>query len=103
MNGHWGIYTPAVTGQNSDYAFDDPNVDIVNRHVGKNLTPFDVHTYIQTRWHKRKAVNIDEFGNGWCELQPGTNQCAVPLKLHPTAPELRNMAWTIVGSGGHFH
>ena len=68
--------------------FEIPYVDIVNRHFGKKATrdPSILNDYIEPRWSKNKAINIDEFANG----------CKDPYAL-------RTMCWTIVTSGGNFH
>jgi hypothetical protein len=63
-------------------------VDIVNRHYGNEAerNPDVLNQYIESRWSKNKAINIDEFANGVTD-----------------ASLLRRMCWTIVASGGNFH
>ncbi|MBI4580128.1 MAG: hypothetical protein HY718_10530, partial [Planctomycetes bacterium] len=64
-----------------------PSVDIVNKHYGgEPETPGIINTYIESRWHHNKAINIDEFANGVTD----TNL-------------LRRMCWETITSGGHFH
>jgi hypothetical protein len=64
------------------------SVDIVNRHYGKALSedPSVVNPYINDRWGYNKPINVDEFANGLAD---------------PNV--LRQICWTIVTSGGHFH
>ena len=65
-----------------------PYVDIVNRHFGNEAerNPAALNDYIESRWDKNKAINIDEFANGVED------------------PDLlRKMCWIIVTSGGNFH
>jgi hypothetical protein len=72
-----------------------PGVDIVNRHFGNEpeADPSILNDYIEPRWSYGKPINIDEFGNGLGS--PDTM---------PQAPDiLREMCWTIIASGGHFH
>jgi len=63
-------------------------IDIVNKHYGDALEndPSIANPYINDRWGYNKPINIDEFANGL------------------TDPDvLREICWTIVTSGGHFH
>lgn len=68
--------------------YDIPQIDIVNRHYGKeperNLDC--LNEYLEPRWSKNKPINIDEFANGLADPNM-----------------LRKMCWIIVASGGHFH
>ncbi len=63
-------------------------IDIVNKHYGNALEddPSIVNPYINDRWAYNKPINIDEFANGLAD---------------PAV--LREICWTIVTSGGHFH
>ena len=60
-----------------------PYVDIVNSHLGDLAK---LNGYIESRWGKNKAINIDEFANN----ETDTNN-------------LRALCWTIITSGGNFH
>lgn len=68
--------------------YDRTEVDIINRHFGNEAErdPDILNRYIETRWAKKKPINIDEFANGVSDP-----------KL------LRTMCWIIITSGGHFH
>jgi hypothetical protein len=62
-------------------------LDVVNKHYGDESR--DLHAlndYLESRWSRGKAINVDEFANG--EEDPNV---------------LRQMCWTIVASGAHFH
>ena len=65
-----------------------PSVDVVNKHFGGSVEtdPSLLNSYLEPRWQKAKAINVDEFANGVTD---------------PAV--LRRMCWTIVTSGGHFH
>ncbi|MDO8588242.1 MAG: hypothetical protein Q7T82_14535 [Armatimonadota bacterium] len=65
-----------------------PYVDIVNRHFGNEAerNPDALNRYIEPRWSRNKAINIDEFANGVTETDL-----------------LRKMCWIIITSGGNFH
>jgi MYXO-CTERM domain-containing protein len=64
------------------------SVDIVNRHYGgePESDPSLLNDYLESRWTYGKPINIDEFANGLGDPDV-----------------LREMCWTIVTSGGHFH
>lgn len=68
--------------------YDIEEVDIINKHFGDEpeRNPDVLNQYIEPRWKKNKAINIDEFANG-------LNKPDI----------LRKMCWTIVASGGNFH
>ena len=67
--------------------YEIPEVDIVNYHYGNKASDTEaLNNYIESRWDKKKAINIDEFAND-------TDDPSV----------LRLLCWTIVTSGGHFH
>ena len=65
-----------------------PEVDIVNPHFGNKAeeAPGIMNDYIEPRWAKKKAINVDEFANGLEDPKV-----------------LRIMCWTIITSGAHFH
>ena len=64
-----------------------PTIDVVNQHFGKSATdPYLYNTYIESRWNRNKAINIDEFANTFADWGV-----------------LRKVCWTIVASGGNFH
>jgi Family of unknown function (DUF6298) len=83
------------------YALDDfiktndpNNPDIANRHFPKGFQSLSsLNGYIENRWGYNKAINIDEFANN----------AGTPGSPNPDATGLRQMAWTITMSGGHFH
>ena len=50
-----------------------------------------------------KAINIDEFGNGLGSDHTPAGNCGSPSQLAYDSLRLRQMAWVIVASGGHFH
>lgn len=69
-------------------AYNLPNIDIINKHFGGEAegNPDMLNGYIESRWARNKAINIDEFANGVSNYDL-----------------LRKEAWIIVMSGGHFH
>lgn len=66
--------------------FGIPAVDIINKHFGDETDPAVYNSYIEPRWSKVKAINIDEFANGFADVNI-----------------LRKICWTIMASGAHFH
>ena len=63
-------------------------IDVINKHFGGEAeeNPEILNAYIEPRWPRNKPINIDEFANGVTDTRV-----------------LREMAWTILASGGHFH
>jgi hypothetical protein len=63
-------------------------LDIVNKHYGNAAEndPSMINDYFESKWHHNKAINLNEFANGLTD----TNV-------------LREMCWTTLTSGGHFH
>ena len=85
-------------------AIADPSIDIVNLHYGAPLEadPSLPRDFVTANWKvgvssingavgSGKPVNVDEFGK--CHGKSPA----------PSYDKLRQMAWTIVASGGHFH
>jgi len=85
--------SPRLTSYNSlendlDDAYYLGALDIVNKHYGGSAesNPGIINDYLESKWHHNKPVNINEFANGLTD----TNI-------------LREMCWTILAGGGHFH
>jgi hypothetical protein len=68
--------------------FDAPAIDVINKHFGNEVEddPALLNDYLEPRWPRNKPINVDEFANGVTDTDL-----------------LREMCWTILTSGGHFH
>ena len=68
--------------------YGSPAIDVINKHFGTDAEgdPEILNQYLEPRWSRNKAINVDEFANG----------------VTDTAL-LRRMCWTILASGGNFH
>lgn len=99
---HWGMFVKnllaklrlhrlvtysSITGD-EELFYTSSAVDLVNKHLGKtgNSDLAAAAAYIGAHWRYKRPVNVDEMGNGVVDS----------LKL-------RQICWTIVASGGHFH
>jgi hypothetical protein len=85
--------TPRLVSYNSleddlEGLYGSPALDVINKHFGTDAEddPEILNQYVEPRWARNKAINVDEFANGV------TNSAL-----------LREMCWTILTSGGNFH